>query len=76
MKFAALKPALLALAVLGSTAAAPIASALAETNNLGNATVAHTAINGAYDTSDAFKDRSGHPVSGWQYLIFPANSNG
>jgi hypothetical protein len=75
MKLGSLKTALLAASILGSTAIAPITAALADTPSTAtNATVIHTA--GAYDSFDKFKDSTGRPLAGWQYLIYAANSNG
>lgn len=75
MKLGSLKTALLAASILGSTSLAPITAALADTpRTVTNATVAHSAS--AYDNFDRFKDASGRPLAGWQYLIYAANSNG
>jgi hypothetical protein len=71
MKPASIKTALLALSVLGSTAA-PLA-AFADT---GTGTMTHTAMAGIYDGTDQFKDATGHPIAGWQYLSYAANGNG
>ena len=76
MKLASLKTALLTAALLGSIAT-PFAAALADTaqNAQTNATVIHTA-SGVYDSFDRYKDATGRPLAGWQYLTFAANSNG
>lgn len=75
MKLGSLKTTLLTASILGSTAIAPITAALADTSNAAtNATIVHTA--GAYDSFDKFKDATGRPLAGWQYLIYAANSNG
>lgn len=77
MKSASIKTALLALSVIAGGAALPLAGALADTTaDRGNATVAHGATRGVYDESDNFRDPSGRPISGWQYLVLPANNNG
>ena len=71
MKLASLKAALLAVSIIGSTGAV----AFADTPNASNnATVANNT--GVYDSFDRFKDASGRPLPGWQYLIFPATGNG
>jgi len=76
MKRASLKTAILATALFGS-AAAPFASAFADTaqNQPNNATVA-TVSTGIYDLADRYKDATGRPLPGWQYVIFAANGNG
>jgi len=66
MKRHSIKSALLAATVLMG-AAAPVTAALADTT-------AHTGS--VYDSFDKFKDASGRPISGWQYLIYAANGNG
>jgi len=66
MKASSIKTALLALTILGGTAAAPLAAALADT-------ATHAAMTGVYDGSDNFKDMTGHPSAGWQYLSYAAN---
>ena len=73
MKVASIKTALLAVSLLGGSVALPLAAALADT---GMTTAAHTAMTGTYDGFDKFKDATGRPAAGWQYLVFPANGNG
>ena len=73
MKVASIKTGLLALSLLAGSAAMPLAAAVADT---GTTTAAHSAMTGTYDGFDKFKDTTGRPTAGWQYLIFPANGNG
>jgi hypothetical protein len=71
MKRASIKTALLALSVLGGIAA-PLA-AFADTST---STTTRIAMAGIYDGADQFKDATGHPIAGWQYLSYAANGNG
>jgi len=72
MKTASIKTSALALSLLAGTAGLPLA-AFADT---GTTMAAHTAMAGTYDGFDKFKDATGRPAAGWQYLQFPANGNG
>jgi hypothetical protein len=58
-------------AVLSAVSALPIA-AFADTSNATH----ETTVTGAYDGADKFKDATGRPLPGWQYLIYSANGNG
>ena len=58
-------------AVLSAVSALPIA-AFAETPNATH----QTTVAGVYDNADKFKDATGRPLPGWQYLIYSANTNG
>jgi hypothetical protein len=72
MKSRSIKTSLLALSLLAGSAGLPLA-AFADT---GTTAATHTAMTGTYDGFDKFKDTTGRPASGWQYLHFPANGNG
>lgn len=58
-------------ALLTAVSSLPLA-AFAETPNATH----DTRIAGVYDGADKFKDATGRPLPGWQYLIFAANTNG
>lgn len=58
-------------ALLSAVSALPIA-AFAETPNATH----ETTVAGVYDGADKFKDATGRPLPGWQYLIYSANTNG
>ena len=58
-------------ALLAAVSSLPLA-AFAETPNATH----DTHVAGVYDGADKFKDATGRPLPGWQYLIFAANTNG
>lgn len=62
----------LSLAALAFVLAGSLTS-VASANTTHDAMVANASA-GVYDGADKFKDTTGHPLSGWQNLIFSANS--
>ncbi len=69
------KTALIFASILGATAAMPLAAALADTMPTVPATTAvSNTPKGVYDGADQFKDATGRPLSGWQNVIFSANT--
>ena len=73
MKSASIKTGLLALSLIAGSIGLPLTAALADTDTT---TAAHAAMTGTYDGYDKFKDATGRPAPGWQYLFFPTNGNG
>jgi hypothetical protein len=78
-----MKHAKLALVSLLVLAAAPGAMAVAEAPNaINNANVdrscdspiAGSGTTGPYDSFDSFKDSTGRPCSGWEYLFYSPNN--
>jgi hypothetical protein len=77
------KTAVIFASFLGTIAALPIAATHADTspNAVNNATVddrcnnplAGSGSTGTYDNFDSFKDSTGRPCPGWEYLFYSPN---